>query len=143
MRKFLVTAAVLCISLPAHASGWYDYYDCGDGVMAIFSGWHGKTWMSVEGNHKIIREEEIFKSLGIAIKDGTDGAVKEDPLNADKKDFRFRIKWHGKTHFIHWHVTDKEATVPDEVSLDGKSCHDMGDGRYQDTEAYKYEEKKK
>src|SRR4249920_2836010 len=111
MLKLLATAiALLTITPAAHASGWTAYYNCGKGVVPIFGGWHGKTWMSVEGNHKTIRDEEIFKNLGIAIKDGTDDAVKEEPLNADKKDFRFRIKWHGKTHFIHWHVTDKENT---------------------------------
>ena len=145
VKKLLIAAAILCVApAAANASGWVAEYDCGDGVVATFGGWHGKTWLTVEGNHKIIREEELFKDVGIASRQGDDGnPVYDKPFNADKTDFRFRIKWHGKTQFIHWHATDAGSTVADEISLNGKVCHDMGDPRYDNTEAYKYEEKNK
>jgi hypothetical protein len=129
------------LAVPAHASGWLAYYDCGNGVVPIFGGWHGKYWLTVEGNRKVILDEGIFRNDGTATKDGTDGEIKEDPLDADKNDFSFRVKWRGKTTILRWRVSDATGTSEAKVTFGGRACRPMGDSRYEG-EAQKYEEEK-
>jgi hypothetical protein len=130
----LFAAAALVVVLgaaPAAASGWLDYYDCGNGVVPIFGGWHGKTWLTIEGNHKLILDEGVFQNAGTV--------ENEVPFkfNADQTDFSFRVKWHGKTMILRYH-NDEHAR---EVTFDGHACRSMGDSRYEG-EAQNYEEGK-
>ena len=158
MRKLLV-ALVACAALfptVASASGWTSYYDCGHGVVPIFGGWHGKSWISsVEENHKIIDEGtegedkiNLFQDLGMDVREG------EEPtsLNADKTIFDFKVKWRGKTVILRWEspcsirtscARNSNEWAVAKVTFGGHVCHNMGDGRYENTEAGKYEEEKK
>jgi hypothetical protein len=126
MKKLLLAgSAVLALSASAHASGWEAYYDCGNGVVPIFGGWHGKTWLSVEANHKVILDERMFQNAGIAINE------KPEPLNADLTDFRFPVKWRGKKMILRYRKFEEKDN---EVSFGGHACRPMGDSRY-DSEA--------
>jgi hypothetical protein len=155
MKKLMLgAAALLLLAAPAHASGWTSYYDCGHGVVPIFGGWHGKTWLSgVEANHKIIYkgtegEDQInlFQDLGMDVREGE----KPISLNADKTVFDFKVKWHGKTVILHWRspcsstscARNSNEWSQAEVSFGGHICHNMGDGRYEDTEAGRYVKEK-
>ena len=61
MKKLLLATAVTLATLSrAHASGWQAYYDCGNGVVPIISGWRGKMWLSVEDDHKTIFADKKF-----------------------------------------------------------------------------------
>jgi hypothetical protein len=137
MRTLIAAAFVAVACGPACASGWTAYYDCGNGVVPIFGGWHGKTWISgVEADHKTIfgtddpSQIEIFQDLGVDVREG------EEPtsLNADKTVFDFKVEWHGKTVILRWNISNDGP----EVTFDGHVCRDMGDGRYDDTEAGRY-----
>jgi hypothetical protein len=45
MKKILLAAiASLALAGTANASGWQTYFDCGNKVVPIVSGWHGKMW---------------------------------------------------------------------------------------------------
>jgi hypothetical protein len=157
VKRLLIFAlgAVVFSAAPAAASGWTAYYDCGHGIVPIFGGWHGKSWLSgVEADHKIILgtddadQVDMFQDLGMDVREG------EEPtsLNADKTVFDFKVKWRGKTMILRWRspcssstscARNSNAWADAEVSLDGKASHSMGDGRYEDTEAYKYDEEGK
>lgn len=131
MKRLMLTAALLLLSVPAHASGWLDYYDCGDGVVPIFGGWHGKTWLTVEANHELILDEGIFQIVGTAVNEED-----RQPLNEDKTDFSFPVEWHGRKVILRYRGVDNEVT------FDGRVCRSMGDSRYEG-EAQRYEEEKK
>jgi hypothetical protein len=61
MKKLLLAAtAMLAFAGTANASGWQAYYDCGNGVVPIVSGWHGKLWLEIDENHKTLFEEKNF-----------------------------------------------------------------------------------
>ena len=68
----MTTALFLFAAVPAYARGWEAYYDCGEGVVAVFAGWHGKTWLGgVEENHKLILEgNDVFQDLGMDVREG-------------------------------------------------------------------------
>jgi hypothetical protein len=130
VKKFLIAAA-LCVVAPAaaNASSWTAYYDCGQGVVPMFGGWHGKTWIDgVEENHEIIPGVEdqegvvldpspdkinIFQDLGMDVREG------EEPtsLNADKTVFDFKVKWHGKPVILRWR-NDHEVTFDGQATAD-------------------------
>ena len=87
MKKLLLAAtALLALADAANASGWQAYYDGGNGVVPIISGWHGKMWLSVDENHGVIFEDKKFYDGGV------DTLEKNpQPLNADATNFRFRV----------------------------------------------------
>jgi hypothetical protein len=119
MRKLLLaTATVLALAGTANASGWYAYYDCGNGVVPIISGWRGKMWLSVQDNQNAILEDKKFFDGGI-------DSLEENPkkLNADVDNFRFRIKWHHKTVILRYRRSEDSNK---EITFGGHFCRFMG-----------------
>jgi hypothetical protein len=130
ITKLLLAAAFAAAAFvpTAHASGWQEYYDCGNGVVPIISGWHGKMWLDVDENHKTVLESKKFFDGGI---DTLDKPPK--PLNADATHFRFRIKLKGRATILRFH---RSENAYDKVTFADRSCRFMGT-RYDD-EVKKY-----
>jgi hypothetical protein len=107
MKKLLlVIAALLMVAPEAHASGWVSDYDCGSGVTASLSGWHGKIWFDMEG-------------LGNA-------NINQDDITDVGLYFHYRIQWHKKV--VTFRLVDGDAT------FNGHPCKSLGDPRYPDRE---------
>jgi hypothetical protein len=104
MKKILLaTATFLALAGSAHASGWQTYYDCENRVVAIISGWHGKMWLDVQDNQKVILEDKKFFDGGI-------DRLEENPqpLNVNVNNFRFRVKWLGKTVVLRYRRSEDD-----------------------------------
>jgi hypothetical protein len=128
MRKLLLATTILAATvLLAAASGWHSYYDCGQGVVAIIDGWHGKMWLNIDENGKSISTDD-------KIYDGGIDALDDNPKQFNTNFSRVRVKFHGKTVIFNFQDMDK-------VTFGGHSCRDMGviysDEVKQYTEDYK------
>jgi hypothetical protein len=134
MKKLLFAAVFIAAAFisPAQASGWQEYFDCGNGVVPIIDGWHGKMWFNVDQNHKAIIEDKKFFDAGI-------DSLEEhpQPLNADTTNFRFRIKLDGKTTILRFHRADNGD---DKVTLSGHACRFMGTSYDDEVKKYNGEE---
>jgi hypothetical protein len=126
VRKLLIAlCASVALAAPAHASGWQALYNCGDGVVSKFGGYHGTSWVIVEANHTSIYEE------------GEPGGA----FMASNADFRFRVKWRGKTVTLRYQGIEHADGYQGTVSFDGHACRYMGNsGGANDSEVWKYEE---
>jgi hypothetical protein len=115
------------LSAPAHASGWQSYYDCGDGVVSKFGGYHGTSWVIVEDDHTKIYEE------------GEPGGA----FMTDNADLSFRVKWRGTTKVLRYQGIDNPDSVQGTVSFGGHACRPMGNsGGDTGDEVWRYEQDK-
>jgi hypothetical protein len=134
MKKiFLAAAAFVALTGAANASGWSEYFDCGNGVVPIIVGWHGKIWLNIEENHQTVLEDKKISDAGIDTFDDP-----PQPLNADVTAFRFRIKWNGKTPILRYYRPENRD---DKVTLSGHSCRFMGTEYDEEVKKYNGEEK--
>jgi hypothetical protein len=65
MKKLLLATVIALVPLTAHASGWQSDFDCGEGVVAIGSGWHGRMFLDIEDNGKtsaLVRNDVFSRS---------------------------------------------------------------------------------
>ena len=130
MKKLLLaTVTLLSLAGSAHASGWRNYFDCGNRVVAIISGYHGKMWLDVHDNHKTILEDKIFFDGGI---DRFDENPK--PLNRNVTNFRLRVKWHGKTVILRYRSLEEDDNRA--VTFAGHSCRYMGNRESEEAGQY-------
>jgi len=130
MKKILLaTATLLALAGSAHASGWQTYYDCGNRVVSIISGWHGKMWLSVQEDQTVILEDKKFFDGGI------DTLEKNpQPLNVNVNNFRFGVKWHGKNVILRYRSSEKDDN--ENITFAGHSCRFMGTRYDEEVEQY-------
>jgi hypothetical protein len=124
MKKLFIAAAAIALAMStAHASGQIEEYDCGSTVTVTVGRWHGKMWLSVSEDGKLVIEDKKFADAGIGLEEHP------QKLNADVTDFRFSVELKGRTAVVHY--LSEEEDNDRATTLDGEFCHYLGDPRYE------------